>query len=141
MLTVTIITPERSLKPYQASHVTFTAVDGEVGVRPGMAPLVAELKIGFALVRTPEGREIHLALKGGIGQVLNDQVKLFVDAAIDVESIDLAAVQKRLDELGSANATDAAVIKRNEIDATWNLMLQSLALRKSGGESAARKAV
>ena len=140
MLTVTIITPERSLKPYQASHVTFTAIDGEVGVRPGMAPLVAELKIGFALVRSPEGKETILALKGGIGQVLNNQVRLFVEAALDVENIDAAAVQKALDNLGSANATDAATIKRNEIDATWNLMLQSLIMRRTG-ESGARKAV
>jgi ATP synthase F1 epsilon subunit len=140
MLTVTIITPERSLKPYQASHVTFTAIDGEVGVRTGMAPLVAELKIGFAMIRSPEGKETTLALKGGIGQILNDQVRLFVDAALDVEHIDPDAVQKALDNLGSANATDVATIKRNEVDATWNLMLQSLIMNRPSN-SGARKAV
>lgn len=140
MLTVTIITPEKSLAPYQAVHVTFTAVDGEVGVRPGHAPLVAQLKIGFAMVRSAEGRETLLALKGGIAQVLNDQVRLFVEAALDVEHIDLAVVQKKLDELGNANSTDPAVLKRNEIDATWYLMLQSLGMRRPG-ESGSRKAV
>ena len=131
MLTVTIITPERSLPPYQAVHVTFTAVDGEVGVRTGHAPLVAQLKVGFALVRQADDKEIQLALKGGIAQVLNDQVRLFVEAAIDVEHIDLDLVQKKLDELGSANATDATVLTRHEAEATWYLMLQSMALKNS----------
>ena len=43
MLTVSIITPERALPSYEAQHVTFTAVDGQVGVRTGMAPMVAQL--------------------------------------------------------------------------------------------------
>lgn len=141
MLTVSIITPERTLPSYQAAHVTFTAIDGEVGVRTGHAPLVAQLKVGFAMVRDGEGRETLLAVKGGVAQVLNDQVRLFVEAAMDVEHIDLAVVEKRLDELGSANATDAVTIARNEIDATWFLMLQSLAQRRQGGESGKRKAV
>jgi len=132
MLTVTIITPELSLPPYQAVHVTFTAVDGEVGVRPGHAPLVAQLKVGFALVRSAEGKETLLAVKGGFAQVLHDKISLFVSAAMDVEHIDLAVVQKKLDELGSANATEAAILAHNEAEATWYLMLQSLALKNSG---------
>ena len=140
MLTVSIITPERALPPYQAAHVTFTAVDGEVGVRTGHAPLVAELKIGFILVRNAEGKETILALKGGVAQVLNNHVRIFVEAAVDIASIDLDLVGKKLDELGSSNATDAVALKRNELDATWYLMQQSLAMRRPG-ESGARKAV
>ena len=138
MLTVSIITPERALPPYQASHVTFTAVDGQVGVRTGMAPMVAQLKVGFAMIRDHAGKEINVALKGGVAQVLNDQVRLFVEAAVDFKSIDLELIQKKLDQLGSSNATDQATIKRNEAEAQWFLMQQSIALGRSG-ESGARK--
>jgi F-type H+-transporting ATPase subunit epsilon len=138
MLTVSIITPERALPPYQASHVTFTAVDGQVGVRTGMAPMVAQLKVGFAMIRDLAGKEINVALKGGVAQVLNDQVRLFVEAAVDFKSIDLELIQKKLDQLGSSNATDQATIKRNEAEAQWFLMQQSIALGRSG-ESGARK--
>jgi F-type H+-transporting ATPase subunit epsilon len=138
MLTVSIITPERALPPYQASHVTFTAVDGQVGVRTGIAPMVAQLKVGFAMIRDLAGKEINVALKGGVAQVLNDQVRLFVEAAVDFKSIDLELIQKKLDQLGSSNATDQATIKRNEAEAQWFLMQQSIALGRSG-ESGARK--
>jgi F-type H+-transporting ATPase subunit epsilon len=131
MLTVTIITPEKALAPYQAQHATITAEDGELGIRPGHAPVVAELKTGFALIRDAAGKETMLALKGGVAQILNNQVKLFVEAAMDAANIDQALVAKRLDELGSANATDAATIKRNEAEALWYLMLQSVANRKA----------
>ena len=140
MLTVSIITPERALPPYQASHVTFTAVDGQVGVRTGMAPMVAQLKVGFAMIRDLAGKEFNVALKGGVAQVLNDQVRLFVEAAVDFKSIDLDLIQKKLDQLGSSNATDEATIKRNEAEAHWFLMQQSIALSRSG-ESGARKVV
>jgi len=140
MLTVSIITPERALPSYQAQHVTFTAVDGQVGVRAGMAPMVAQLKVGFAMIRDAAGKERSIALKGGVAQVLNDQVRLFVEAAVDFEVIDLALIQKKLDELGSSNATDAATSKRNEAEAQWFLMQQSIALSRSG-ESGARRAV
>lgn len=140
MLTVSIITPERALPSYQAQHVTFTAVDGQVGVRTGMAPMVAQLKVGFAMIRDMAGKERSIALKGGVAQVLNDQVRLFVEAAVDFESIDLALIQKKLDDLGNSNATDPATIKRIENEAQWFLMQQSIALSRSG-ESGQRKAV
>lgn len=140
MLTVSIITPERALPPYQAQHVTFTAVDGQVGVRTGMAPMVAQLKVGFAMIRDLAGKERSIALKGGVAQVLNDQVRLFVEAAVDFEVIDLALIQKKLDELGNSNTTDPATIKRNESEAQWFLMQQSIALSRSG-DSGMRKAV
>jgi len=140
MLTVSIITPERALPSYEAQHVTFTAVDGEVGVRTGMAPMVAQLKVGFAMIRDLAGKERSIALKGGVAHVLKDQVRLFVEAAIDFNSIDLALIQKKLDELGNSNPTDEATIKRNEAEAQWFLMQQSIALSRSG-ESGARKAV
>lgn len=140
MLTVSIITPERALPPCQAQHVTFTAVDGQVGVRTGMAPMVAQLKVGFAMIRDLAGKERNIALKGGVAQVLADQVRLFVEAAVDVDHIDLALIQKKLDELGNSNATDAATIKRNEAEAQWYLMQQSVALSRTG-DSGTRKAV
>ncbi len=140
MLTVSIITPERALPPYQAQHVTFTAVDGQVGVRTGMAPMVAQLKVGFAMIRDPAGKERTIALKGGVAQVLEDQVRLFVEAAIDIDHIDLALIQRKLDELGNSNATDAPTIKRNEGEAQWYLMQQSVALNRPG-ESGLRPAV
>jgi F0F1-type ATP synthase epsilon subunit len=132
MLTVQVITPERSLPPLQAIHVTFAAVDGEVGVRTGHAPLVAQLAVGFAMIRDPAGKETLLAIKGGTALVRNDEVQLFTESVIDAEHIDLDKVAKALDILGSTPPTNPVEAKRNELEATWNLLQSSLAGRRAG---------
>ncbi len=129
-MNVHVITPERTLPVLPASHVTFTAVDGEVGVRPGHAPLVAQLAVGFALVRTADGRETLLAIRGGVAQVLNNEIKLFTEQAEDINHIDMDKIQKRLDQLGSAKADTALEKARNEAEATWNLLQMSLVAQK-----------
>jgi F-type H+-transporting ATPase subunit epsilon len=131
-MNVHVITPERTLPVYPAQHVTFTAVDGEVGIRAGHAPLVAQLAMGFALVRAADGSETLLAVRGGVAQVLNDEIKLFTEQAEDVNHIDLDKIQKRLDQLGSAVPANAHEKARNEADATWNLLQMSLAAQKKG---------
>jgi F-type H+-transporting ATPase subunit epsilon len=129
-MNVHVITPERTLPVLPANHVTFTAVDGEVGVRPGHAPLVAQLAVGFALVRAADGTETLLAIRGGVAQVLNNEVKLFTEQAEDVNHIDMDKIQKRLEQLGSAKPATAHERARNEAEATWNLLQMSLATQK-----------
>jgi F-type H+-transporting ATPase subunit epsilon len=129
-MNVHVITPERTLPVLPASHVTFTAVDGEVGVRPGHAPLVAQLAVGFALVRTADGRETLLAIRGGVAQVLNNEIKLFTEQAEDINHIDMDKIQKRLEQLGSAKPESALEKARNEAEATWNLLQMSLVGQK-----------
>jgi F-type H+-transporting ATPase subunit epsilon len=139
MLTVSIITPERALPPQQASHITMTTVDGEVGIRTGHAPLVAGMKTGFAMIRDAQGKETWLAVKGGTGLVLRDEVKLYVEAAMNAESVDLDQVQKRLDALGHAQPKTDLERQRNQEEATWQLMLLSVAqkrLSESGSHAA-----
>lgn len=131
MLTVSIITPERTLPPLQAVHVTITAVDGQVGIRPGHAPLVAELCTGIAMIRPATGKESFLAIRGGIAQVLNNQVRLFVEAVVDVEGVDQAAVQKRIETLTTSAPTDAAVTARQTAELQWLNLQLALGLRKA----------
>ena len=130
-MNIHIITPERSLPVFVATAVTFTAEDGELGVRDGHAPLVAELKVGFASIIGSDGKKTLLAIRGGVAQVLKNEVKLFTEQAEDVNHINLDKIQKRLDELGSASPKDAIEAARNEAEATWNLMQLSLASAKS----------
>ena len=131
MLTVSIITPERTLPSLEAVHVTITAVDGQVGVRPGHAPLVAELCTGIALIRPATGKETFLAIRGGIAQVLNNQVRLFVEAVVDVDGVDSIAVQKRIDKLTATIPADAAAAARQSAELQWLNLQLTLGLRKA----------
>ncbi len=130
MLNVQVITPERSLPAMSAVHVTFTAVDGEVGVRTGHAPLVAQLAVGFALIRDEAGKETLIALRGGTALVRRNEVQLYTESAIDADIIDMDKVAKALEELSTAKPTNPVEAKRNELAATWYLMQTSLAVRR-----------
>ena len=133
-LTVHIITPERSLPACPADHITFTAEDGELGVRPGHAPLAAVLKTGYAMIRH-QGVETLYALRSGFAQVLDDKISLYVDQVEDVGHIDVDKVQAALDKLGQTKTTDPLQAKRNELEAKWYLMQIVLAQRKALGST------
>jgi len=119
MLTVSIITPERALPSYQAQHVTFTAVDGQVGVRAGMAPMVAQLKVGFAMIRDAAGKERSIALKGGVAQVLKDQVKILAESVIEAGAISEQELVKKLNELASKNYDDPLEFAQAKATGHW----------------------
>lgn len=110
-LTIQIITPEKALAPVAADHLTATAADGEVGIRLGHAPLVAALRPGHAMMRA-DGKESWWAISGGVLQVLEDQVKLFVERTLEGSKVDEVAAQARLVELTEGQAPEGAAAQR-----------------------------
>ena len=133
MLKVQIITPERSLPVQDAVHVTMMTVDGEVGIRTGHAPLVAGLKTGCAMVRGADGKtETWLALRNGSALVLRDEVRIYVESAVDAATVDVAKIQRQLETLHSAEAKDDLQRSRNLDDAAWNQVQLSAAQHLQG---------
>ena len=107
MLTLTIITPERALPAFQAEHVTLVTADGQIGIRAGHIPLVAQLKPGFVFARGKDADLVY-AVRGGIGQVFKDDVTVLAEAVLAPEKISATTVQARLAELTAQPAADAA---------------------------------
>jgi len=124
MLTIQIITPERPLAPIQGEHITLCTVDGEIGVRTGHLPVVASLKPSFALVRSGS-KDQFWALSDGTAQVLNDQVNVFVQRAVEVATLDLAAIEARITTL-----TAVAASPLQAADLAW-AQAQRFALQRS----------
>lgn len=110
MLNVQIVTPEKALPELEADHVTAPALDGEVGVRGGHAPLVAALKPGAVMVRRAGREEEWWAVAGGVMQVHQDRVRLFVERATAAASLDLSRVRERVATLqgGASGDTELA---------------------------------
>ena len=133
MLKVQIITPERSLPVQDAVHVTMMTVDGEVGIRTGHAPLVAGLKTGCAMVRGADGKtETWLALRNGTALVLRDEVRVYVESAVDAATIDVPKIQRQLETLRSTEAKDELQRTRNLDDAAWSQVQLTAAERQQG---------
>jgi F-type H+-transporting ATPase subunit epsilon len=98
-LLLEVVAPERSLVEEQVSEVQVPALDGFIGVLPGHAPLLSELKPGGVLTYRASGSgEKTLAVYGGFVEVLPDRVRVLADAAERKEEIDLEDARRRLRE-------------------------------------------
>jgi ATP synthase F1 epsilon subunit len=106
-VTLKLVTPVKVLPPKQGHQVTFSASDGEIGIRQGHAPLAALVGHGVVEVVQQDGSRQAWAVRGGVAQVLKDEVNLLVDEAVEVASIDVAKVQARLDAIANGGQVTA----------------------------------
>ena len=110
-----LVSPERLLVETQVTEVQVPARDGYIGVLPGHAPLLSELKAGGVLTYQADGEKKVIAVYGGFVEVLPDRVRVLADMAERKEEIDLAAAraaaQKANQEMSNlmAGAADPAV--------------------------------
>ncbi len=80
MLTVSVISPEKTLFEGTVASLVAPAYDGEVGILPQHAPMMTllgkgELRLG------PDGADGRFQIAGGFLQVLNDSVRVVTENA------------------------------------------------------------
>ncbi|HWP85867.1 MAG TPA: F0F1 ATP synthase subunit epsilon [Terriglobia bacterium] len=84
-----IVTPDRQVVHEDVEEIQAPGREGYLGILPGHAPLLSELKPGEMSYR--RGREIQrLAVSGGFLEVLPEQVTVLAEAAERSEEIDVA---------------------------------------------------
>jgi len=94
-LEVHLVTPEREVWAGEADFVTARGVDGDLGVLPGHAPLLAALAVGPVFIDAG-GSRTAVAVDGGFLHVAHDD---------DVTRVDILAEHALLpDELGGDDA-------------------------------------
>ncbi len=90
-LEVHLVTPEREVWAGEADFVTARAVDGDIGVLPGHAPLLAALAVGPVFIDAG-GSRTAVVVDGGFLHVAHED---------DVTRVDILAAHALLwDELG-----------------------------------------
>ena len=87
-LEVHVVTPEREVWTGDADMLIATAIDGEIGILPGHAPLLAALDVGRLSIDTGGGRE-DAAVDGGF---------LHVISAGDESRVDVLAEHAELEQ-------------------------------------------
>jgi F-type H+-transporting ATPase subunit epsilon len=90
-----VATPDRLIVQEQVSEAQIPARDGYIGVLPGHAPLIGELKTGV-LSYVVAGQTKSLAIHGGFVEVLGDKVRVLADLAERAEEIDSARAHAAL---------------------------------------------
>jgi F-type H+-transporting ATPase subunit epsilon len=80
MLTVSVVSPERTLFEGEADSVVAPAFDGEVGILPMHAPMLTLLGSGELRVRAAAG-ERRFTVVGGFLEVADDRVRVVTERA------------------------------------------------------------
>ena len=87
-----VVTPSRQVVREDVEEIQAPGREGYLGILPGHAPLISELKPGEFTYR--QGREVRgFAVSGGILEVLPEQVTVLAESAETPEDIDVARAQ------------------------------------------------
>lgn len=89
-----IVTPEKQVvKDIAAEEAQIPGLNGYLGILPGHAPLITELKVGVITYRT--GGTTHtLAVAWGFAEVLPDKVTILAETAERPQEIDVPRAEK-----------------------------------------------
>lgn len=88
-----IVTPERLAYSDSVDAVVLPGAEGEMGVLPNHAPLLATLGVGELRIRKG-GEEEFFAIAGGFVQVRPDKVVVMAETADMASEIDLERAQE-----------------------------------------------
>jgi F-type H+-transporting ATPase subunit epsilon len=102
-----LATPERLLVRESVTEAQIPGKEGYLGVLPGHAPLLSELKPGY-LSYTAGGRRFYLAVSGGFAEVMPDKVRVLAVNAERAEEIDVARAEAALKRAQERLAQPAA---------------------------------
>ena len=105
---VDLVTVERQIWSGPAQMIVARTVEGDIGVMPGHAPLLAQLREGFAArIIAPDGTVSSVAVHGGFLSVTKDGVSILAEDAQLSEEIDVTAARNTY-ERAKATGTDSA---------------------------------
>jgi F-type H+-transporting ATPase subunit epsilon len=108
---VDIVSAEGEIFSGPAKMVFLPAAEGEIGVAPRHAPLLALLKAGEVRVQPPEGAEMSFFVGGGALEIQPQRVMVLADTAVRANDLDeVAALAAR------QRAEEALAAKTDKID-------------------------
>jgi F-type H+-transporting ATPase subunit epsilon len=116
-LEVHLVTPEREVWTGEADFLTARAVDGDLGVLPGHAPLLAALDVGPVYIDAG-GSRTAAVVDGGFLHVAHQddvtRVDILAEHALlqdEVDREDPAAYEQRAEELRGEDRFDEARVE------------------------------
>jgi len=100
-----VVTPEKTVLNQDAAFIVLPLFDGECGILPNHAPLIARLGAGELRITNTDGQLTQYYIEGGFVEVLGDTVALLTMYALPVKDLDLTEAEKEL-EAEQADSTD-----------------------------------
>jgi F-type H+-transporting ATPase subunit epsilon len=132
-----IVTPEKTVLRQDATFIVLPLFDGECGILPNHAPLIARIGAGELRVTDPDGKLVQYYVEGGFVEVLDDTVALLTMYALPARDLDLAEAEKELAaELADADDTmELAGIRQRKL---YNSRAKVRVAQKMAGQTGGR---
>mgnify|MGYP001547748263 CR=1 FL=1 len=94
-----LVSPERLLLSADAEMVTLPGTEGEFGVLPGHAPVIASLKPGVIDVKGGERGGTRFFVMGGFAEVNPEKVTVLAEEAIPMAEVSAEDLDRRINNL------------------------------------------
>jgi F-type H+-transporting ATPase subunit epsilon len=127
-----IVTPEKTVLSQDATFVVLPLCDGECGILPSHAPLIARLGAGELRITCTDGRLTQYYVEGGFVEVLGDTIALLTMYALPAQDLDLAHAEKEL-EAELTNSTDSIELIKIRQAKLYNYRARVRVARKMAG--------
>jgi F-type H+-transporting ATPase subunit epsilon len=107
-----LVSPARLLFSGSVASVTIPGTEGEMGIYPGHAPVLATLRPGIVTVYRDGGATDRIFVRGGMVEVNPQGLTLLAEVAIPAAELDAAAMSRQIksaeDDLAAAKPGEAA---------------------------------
>ena len=101
---LSLVSPEKLLFAGQVVQVDVPGLEGDFGVLPGHAPIVAVLRPGIVTAIAGTNREKFVVF-GGLAEFADAELTILADSATAFEEVDLAELRTRIEEMERDLAT------------------------------------
>ena len=97
---VSVVTQVKKILEQEAGYLRLRTSEGDIGILPNHAPLVAELSMGKMEIESPnkDRRDIYF-LSGGFLEISNNQATIIADEIFPIEEIDIESEQALVENL------------------------------------------
>ena len=115
-LPLRVVTPEKVAWEGEVDSLTVPAWEGSLGILPGHAPLLAQLREGVVRARSGDAERL-LAVSGGFVEVFEGRVSLFAETAELAEEIDAERARQAAEAAKKALKASAAEVSEEQASA------------------------
>jgi F-type H+-transporting ATPase subunit epsilon len=116
LMQVELVAADRLVWSGQAKMVVARTTEGDVGILPGHAPMLALLQDGVVDVTTESGESWVAAVDAGFLSVAKNLISILSEHAQMSHDIDLEKARADLDRVRSEGAEDDEAVRRAEAE-------------------------
>ena len=97
---VSVVTQVKKILEQEAGYLRLRTSEGDIGILPNHAPLVAELSMGKMEIESPnkDRRDIYF-LSGGFLEISDNQATVIADEIFPIEEINIETEENLLENL------------------------------------------